>query len=217
MGRTINQIRRLFLPSTPPLGSIKASEPTYIPNNSLTTNGDDDKLVEFPDDVDPITDDDKDNLGCQLNLNAHNYRRCKGKAAHVLDLCKIDASLAEKTLAATEAPRLNTKVLVTKLDCVTKTLDFDVSTILVEQIKDPVLGTVRSWLREGTSPDAKSSRRQQSKRPFDIFNCSTACWLRENDNYYATMNLPTNWKTKTHEFVYHYHFFYPSSDLDTLS
>ena len=39
----------------------------------------------------------------------------------------------------------------------------NISTILVEQIKDPVLGTVRSWLRKGISPDSKSPDIQQSK------------------------------------------------------
>ena len=44
-----------------------------------------------------------------------------------------------------------------------KTVDLDVSTILAEQIKDPVLGTVRCWLRKGTSPETKSPDMQQSK------------------------------------------------------
>ena len=37
------------------------------------------------------------------------------------------------------------------------------STILAEQIKDPVLGTVRSWLRKGISTEAKSPDIEQSK------------------------------------------------------
>ena len=42
-------------------------------------------------------------------------------------------------------------------------MDLDVSTILAEQIKDPVLGTVRSWIRKQLSPDVKSPEFQQSK------------------------------------------------------
>ena len=76
---------------------------------------------------------------------------------------KIDASLAKKLLTANEAPLLDTKSLIAKLDDVAKTVDLDVSTILAEQIKDPVLGTVRSWLRTGNSPEAKSPDIQQSK------------------------------------------------------
>ena len=44
-----------------------------------------------------------------------------------------------------------------------KTIDLDVSTILAEQIKDPVLGTVRSWIRKGTPPEPKDPETQQSK------------------------------------------------------
>ena len=42
-------------------------------------------------------------------------------------------------------------------------MDLDVSTILAEQIKDPVLGSVRSWIRKQISPDVKSPEIQQSK------------------------------------------------------
>ena len=37
------------------------------------------------------------------------------------------------------------------------------STILAEQIKDPVLGVVRSWIRKGTLPEPKDPEIQQSK------------------------------------------------------
>ena len=75
----------------------------------------------------------------------------------------MDASLAKKALRAVEAPHLATKALITKLDDVAKTVDLDVSTILAEKIKDPVLGTVRSWIRIGTSAKSKSPEIQQSE------------------------------------------------------
>ena len=78
-------------------------------------------------------------------------------------LGKIDASLAKKRLTASDVPHLNTQALIQKLDEVAKTVDLDVSTILEAQIKDPVLGTVRSWIRENTRPDPKSPEIQQSK------------------------------------------------------
>ena len=64
---------------------------------------------------------------------------------------------------ASDAPHLNTKALIQKLDEVAKTVDLDVSTILEEQMKDPVLGTVRSWVRYNAPPDSKSPEIQQSK------------------------------------------------------
>ena len=69
----------------------------------------------------------------------------------------IDASLA------TETPHLDTKCLIAKLDDVAETIDLDVSTILAEQITDPVLGTVRSWIRKGNSLEPKDPEFQQSK------------------------------------------------------
>ena len=58
---------------------------------------------------------------------------------------------------------MDTKSLIAKLDEVAETTDLDVSTILAEQIKDPVLGTVRSWVRKRTSPEPKDPEIQQSK------------------------------------------------------
>ena len=163
LGRTINQFRRLYLPSTQSLSSVENSNPTYSSINSLNTNEDHDVLDEFPDDLDAITDDDEDNLIYKTNLNADNYRLCNAKAAHDAVLGKFDASLAKKPLTATEAPHLDTKSLIAKLDEIAKTIDLDVSTILAAQIKDPVLGTVRSSIRNGTSPEPKIPEIQQSK------------------------------------------------------
>ena len=81
---------------------------------------------------------------------------CKAEATHDVVLGKNDASLEKKLLTATEAPHLDTKSLIAKLDDVAKTIDPDVSTILAEHIEDPVLGTNRSWIRKGTSPQPEA-------------------------------------------------------------
>ena len=78
-------------------------------------------------------------------------------------LGKTDASVVKKFLTDSDAPHLDTKALIQKLDEVAKTVDLDISTILAEQIKDPVLGTVRCWIRKNTPPDTKSPEVQQSK------------------------------------------------------
>ena len=83
------------------------------------------------------------------------------KAADGAVLGKVDASLAKKLLTATEALHLDTKSLIAKLDDVAKTIDLDVSTLLVEQIKDLILETVRSSIRKGTSPESKAPEIQQ--------------------------------------------------------
>ena len=115
------------------------------------------------DDDNLIINDDEENFICEVNPHANRYRLCKAKAAHDAVLGKIDTSLAKKPLTATEAPHLYTKSLNAKLDEVAKTIDLDVSKILAEQIKDPVLGTVRSWIRKRTLPKPKDPEIQQSK------------------------------------------------------
>ena len=58
---------------------------------------------------------------------------------------------------------MDTKSLIAKLDDVARNIDPDVSTLLAEQIKDPVIGTVRSWNRKTTSTETKDPEIQQSK------------------------------------------------------
>ena len=142
---------------------------------------------------------------CGINLNAHNYRLCKAEAAHDAVFGRIDSSLAKKTLTATEAPHLDTKSLIDKLDDVAKTVDLDVSTILAEQIKDPVRGTVRSWIRKGTSPEPKSPEIQRAEgllghcQEFDRL-------LIEENGQYLCYNEPTdNLDDENLRFVYLYH------------
>ena len=160
----MNQFRRLCLPSTQSLSSVEDSEPTYSSINSLNTSEDDNAFEETYDlEGDAAADDDEDNLICEMNTNADHYRLCKDKAAHDAVLGKIDASLAKEPLTANEAPHLDTKSLIATLDDVAKTVDLDVSTIQAEQIKDPVLGRVRSWIRKGHSPEPKTPEIQQSK------------------------------------------------------
>ena len=78
-------------------------------------------------------------------------------------LGKTDYSLVKNVSTTSDAPHLNTKALIQKLDNVAKTVDLDVSIILAEQMKDTVLSTVRSWIRKNTPPDTKSPEIQQSK------------------------------------------------------
>ena len=74
LGRTINQFRPLRSASMPSLESIEISELTYSSINLESADKEDNILDELPDADDPNTDDDEDNLICQLNLDAENYR-----------------------------------------------------------------------------------------------------------------------------------------------
>ena len=128
------------------MSAVEGSEPTYSSINPLNTDEDDDALDELPDDADAITDDDEDNLICEINLNTNNHRLCKAKAAHDAVLGKLDASLTKKAFTTVEAPHLCPKGLKAKIDDDAMTVDLDMSTILAKQNIDPILGTVRSWI-----------------------------------------------------------------------
>ena len=124
LGKTINKFRRLCLPSTKSVSSAEGSDPTYSPIDSLNTSKDDDALAEpRADDDNALIDDDEDNFICEINTHANRYRLCKAKAARDAVLGKIDASLAKKPITTTEAPHLDTKSLIAKVDDVAKTID----------------------------------------------------------------------------------------------
>ena len=53
--------------------------------------------------------------------------------------------------------------MITKLDDVAKVVGLDVLTTLKEQLKDPVLSVVRSWIEGSISPDLRTSEIRQSK------------------------------------------------------
>ena len=123
LGRTINQFRRLCLPSTQSLSSVEDSEPTYSSINSLNTNEDDNAFDDtHEDEDDATTNDNEDNLICEINTQADHSRLCKAKAAHDAVLGKIDAYLAKKPLTTNEAPHLDTKSLIAKMMMLLKQL-----------------------------------------------------------------------------------------------
>ena len=167
MGRTINQFRRLCRPRSPI--SVSPSESptgTYSSIRVIETDGTEgaepssytERVVHEDCDI----EEDEDDYVCEINANDH-YRLCKARAAHDLVISDSDTPLAKKTLSATAAPHLRTQDLITKLDDVAKVVDLDVPTILQEQLKDPVLGIVRSWIEGNLSPDLKAPEIRQSK------------------------------------------------------
>ena len=114
------------------MSSVEDSEPTYSSFNSSNSNENDDALNELHADKDAISNDIEDNLICEINTHADHNRLHKAKAAHDAVLGKLDASLAKRPLTVNEAPHLDIKFLIAKLNEVAKTVDLDESTILAE-------------------------------------------------------------------------------------
>ena len=150
-GKTINLFRRLCYPLSYSPVLRENYDSIYSSLSSLDTEEAECatlKVVTVPtDQTEDNEEEDEDDHIFRIDTNVDHYRLCKAKTAHDSVLGKIDASLTKKPLTITEAPHLDTNALLAELDEVAKSVDLDVSTILAEQIKDPVLGTVRSWIR----------------------------------------------------------------------
>ena len=167
MGRTINQIQRLCRPGSPvSLSPCENSTGIYSSISVIETDGSEEpgssSYVErvVPEDCDIAKHED--DYVCEINAN-DDYRLCKARAAHNLVISDPDTLLAKKILSATAVHHLRTQDLITKLDDVAKIVDLDVPTILQEQLKDPVLSIVRSWIEGNTSPDLRAPEVPRSK------------------------------------------------------
>ena len=165
MGRFINQFRQIGGPETRSNASVNTSNNEHSSINSLSPSEDDtaDSMSPGDDSHQFSTDSENDNVVCDISIQADQARLCQAKQAHNLVLGKADASLVKKFLTTSDAPHLDTKASIQKLDEVAKTVGLDVSTILAEQMKDPLLSTVRSWIPKNTPGDIKSPELQQSK------------------------------------------------------
>ena len=165
MQRFINQFRRICGPETQSNTSVNTFNAEYSSLNSLNPSRDDtaDSTSSDDDSHHISTNSQHDNKACDISIQAGQAQLCRAKQAQHLVLGNTDASLVKKFLTTSDVLHLGTKALIQKLDQVAKTVDLDVSTILAEQMKDPVLGTVRSWFGENTPPDTKSPEIQQSK------------------------------------------------------
>ena len=164
MGRTINQFGRICRPGSPvSLSSSESSTGIYSSINVIRTDGIEElgssyaeRLVHEDCDI----DEDEDDYVCEINANDH-YRLFKARAAHDLVISDSDTLFAKKTLSATAAPHLRTRDLITKLDDVTNVVDLDVPTKKQEQLKDPALRILRSWIERNTSPDLRAPEIRQ--------------------------------------------------------
>ena len=165
MGRFINHFRRICEPETQSNTSVNTSKIEYISINSFSPSEDDtaDSTSPSHDSNHVSTDSEDDNIVCDISIQADQAGLCQAKQAHDLVLGETDASLVKKFVTTSDAPHLDIKALIQKLDEVAKAVDLDVSTILAEQMKDPVLGTVRFSIRKNTPSDNKSPKKHQSK------------------------------------------------------
>ena len=187
MGRLIKQFRWKCEAETQPNASVNTSNAECISINSLSPSGDDTADPTSPgDDSHHIsTESEDDTIVCDISIQAEKARLSQAKQVHELVLGITDASLVKKFLKTSDAPHLDTKALIQKLDEVAKTVQLEVSTNFTKQKKDPVPGTVRSWIRKKTPPETKSPEIQQSKVSCDIVKISIDFLLKKKDSSFA--------------------------------
>ena len=161
IGRFINQFRGICGPETRSNASVNTSNFEYSSINSLSPCKQDTVDSTSPrDDSNQVSRESEDD---NLLFKLTKPESVKPNKLMNLVVGNTDASLVKKFLTTSDAPDIDTKALIQKLDEVPKTVDLDVSTILAERMKDPVLGTLRSWIRKNTPPDSTSPEIQQSK------------------------------------------------------
>ena len=121
-----------------------ASNTDYSSIKSLSWSEDSEASPDsyYDDSIHIGTDSEDDNIVCDIKIQADKPRLCDAKQTYEPVLGKPDASLVKQLLTISDAFHLDTNGLIQKLDNVAKVVDLDVSTILAEQVKDPVLGTV---------------------------------------------------------------------------
>ena len=134
MGRIINQFRRIRGPETQSKASFNTSNTEYTSVNSLSPSEDytADSTSPGDDSYHVGTDSEDYKIVCDISIQADQARLCPAKQAHDLLLGKTDASLVKNFLTNSDAPHLDTKALIQKLDEVAKTVYLDLATIPTE-------------------------------------------------------------------------------------
>ena len=92
---------------------------------------------------------------------------------------------------STEKHKTPARELVSQLDKISKEVDLDVTTILQEQINDPVLSVVRRWIQTGNRPTPKSPELQHSKGLMRYSQEFDRLTIEENGNLLC-YNEPTD-------------------------
>ena len=219
MGKFINQFRRICGPETQSSASVNASDTDHSSINSLSPSEDDTggSTSSGIDSNHVSTNSEEGNIVCDISIQADQARLCEAKQAHDLVFVKTVDSLAKKCVTPSDAPHLNTKALIQKLDEVAKTVDLDVSTILEEQMKEPVLGAVRSWIRKNTLLKLNYQKYNSLKVSYDIAKISTYFLLKKKDSSFAIANRQTSQKRRISIFASLYLYSFHASNWDTTT
>ena len=194
MRKSVKQFRRLCQPETQSHISANTSNPDYSSINYLSSAKNDtaDPTGHYDDSHHISTDSEDENVVCDISIQVDKPQLCQAKQAHELVPRKRDASLVKNFLTTSDAPHLDNKALIQKLDEAAKLVDLYISFIFAEQIMEPVLGAVRSWIRKNTPLIVNDQKSKSPNVYYGFAKNSTDFLLKKRDNSFATMNHRTN-------------------------
>ena len=150
LGNSINQYKNFCLPSFK-----MQCEPEYSRVGEIETDS---------------SDDEEDVAELHLSSGDHEFYRDKSTAKEKNNSQKVERPLSNKSLDADQFPHVDTKDLLQKLSDDSKIANLDITTLVAEQINDPVLQVVRSWVTNNNKPTTKTPEIQQSKALLSSFN-----------------------------------------------
>ena len=119
----------------------------------------------------------------------HEFYRDESTAKEKSNSQKVERPLLNKSLDAEQFPNIDTKDLLPKLSDYYKIADLDITTLVAEQITDPVLQVAQSWVRNDNKPTTKTPEIQQSKALLSYFNNFNQLFLDKKAIYSAITNL----------------------------
>ena len=162
LGKSINQYKNLCLPSY----KIQY-EPEYSRIDDIETDSscDEEEVAEL-----------------HLSSEDHEFYRDKSTAKEKNISQKRERPLLNKNLDVEQFPHVDTKDLLQKLSDYSKTADLDITTLVAEQINDPVLQIVRAWVRNKNKPNTKTPEIHQSKALLSYFNNFNQLFLDKESN-----------------------------------
>ena len=167
LGKTINQYKRLCSDVCPYFTNCTIEDETYSEIEEQQDDGynSDNEIAELN-----FDQKDSDFLH-DFSLANESIRRNKSQKPILKS--NIDSELH---------PEVDTKELIQKLSDFAKTADLDVTTLVEEQLNDPVLQKVRSWIKKSDKRPTKTHDINQSKALLSYFNKFEQLFIDEETN-----------------------------------
>ena len=168
LGKTINQYKQL----------CSDTSPTYSLSDVSEANNYDAIIY----DNDYTSDDDVEIAALHMDQKDPQFVHDHSSAKEAFRHKTIDKPLLKKSINHELYPHVDTKDLIARLSDFAKEAELDVATLVEEQINDPVLQTVRKWIKTSSKPPDKTHEILQSKALLSYYNKYEELFVDEETN-----------------------------------